>query len=152
MVGSTKWLCGLPSSGKTSIAKEIVTLTDAILLDGDDIRIGLNKELSHSNEDSLENVRRVAHIAELLNKQGKHVVCALVTPTTEMRDLLLSIITNIDLFILDTPLQVCEQRDVKGLYQEGLSKKLLPFEFTHSNATSITTKQNITNSAMDILT
>jgi len=125
----TIWLTGLPCSGKTTVAKEIIKRHPAggIHLDGDLVRESLNKDLGFSEEDRKENIRRVAAMAELLNKQGFHVVCSFVSPTKEIRDIIYDNITRVTLVLLDADVDVCTNRDVKGMYAQAAEGKLQNF-------------------------
>jgi bifunctional enzyme CysN/CysC len=123
--GATVWLTGLPSSGKSTIADELESrLVDegisAYRLDGDNLRHGINGNLGFSAEDRAENVRRTAHVARLLADSGTIAIPSLVSPYAADRDAARAIHEDIGLdFIevfVDTPLEICEQRDAKGLY------------------------------------
>lgn len=118
------WLTGLSGAGKTTIANEI---NIAILkkgyftkhFDGDEIRKGVNSDLKFSDSDRTENIRRIAEISKLFLDSGLVVICSFISPTDEMRNLARQIIGN-DRFIevyVNSSLEVCEQRDTKGLYK-----------------------------------
>ena len=122
--GIVIWLTGLSGSGKTTLAKAVSKhlykngfLTQ--VLDGDNIRLGINNNLSFSTEDRKENVRRTAEIAKLFVDCGVITICCLVSPTKKIRSLAKSIIGEDNFFeiYINTPLNVCEERDVKGLYK-----------------------------------
>ena len=122
--GIVIWLTGLSGSGKTTLAKAVSKhlynngfLTQ--VLDGDNIRLGINNNLSFSTEDRKENVRRTAEIAKLFVDCGVITICCLVSPTEKIRSLAKSIIGEDNFFeiYINTPLNVCEKRDVKGLYK-----------------------------------
>lgn len=122
MDGLTIWLTGLPSAGKTTLARG---LGDRLLraghrvevLDGDVVRTQLTKDLGFSREDRAENVRRVGFVAHLLSRNGVMVVCALVSPYRNERDEVRSLHDGRFLEVhVATPVEVCAQRDVKGLY------------------------------------
>ncbi len=123
--GATVWLTGLSGSGKSTIAVElerrlIAGGRPAYLLDGDNIRHGLNGDLGFSADDRDENVRRVAHVARLLADAGVVAVVPLISPYRAARRLARELHEAADLpfleIFVDTPLDVCEQRDPKGLY------------------------------------
>jgi bifunctional enzyme CysN/CysC len=123
--GATIWLTGLPSSGKSTVADELESrLVDegisAYRLDGDNLRHGINGNLGFSAEDRAENVRRTAHVARLLADSGTIAIPSLVSPYAADRDAARAIHEDIGLefveVFVDTPLEVCEQRDTKGLY------------------------------------
>lgn len=121
------WLMGLSGSGKTTIAKALsekykLEGKKVILLDGDELRKGLNKDLCFSNEDRLENIRRAAEVVQLFLKEEYVVIVAMITPLQEMRAKVKEIIQeNLILIYLSTPLSVCENRDPKGLYLKARS-------------------------------
>jgi adenylylsulfate kinase len=128
------WLTGRPSAGKTTLGnllqKELLDLGHrVIVLDGDSLRTGLNKDLGFSEEDREENIRRVAEVAKLLIANGITVICCLVSPLQYMRDKAKSIIGSSDFneIYIDASVEICTQRDVKGLYAkaaEGVVKNL----------------------------
>ena len=117
------WFTGLPAAGKTTLASALVQALQlrgepACLLDGDELRLGLCRDLGFSPEARHENMRRVAEIARVLHQSGIHAVVALVSPTIDGRALACGII-GADRFLeihVATPLEVCQARDPKGLY------------------------------------
>ncbi|PSN35865.1 Bifunctional 3'-phosphoadenosine 5'-phosphosulfate synthase [Blattella germanica] len=126
--GCTVWFTGLSGAGKTSIAFELEAFLvsrgiPAYGLDGDNIRTGLNKNLGFSKEDREENIRRVAEVAKLFADSGVVSLCSFVSPFSEDREMARKIHKDSDLpffeVFVDTPLNVCEQRDVKGLYKKA---------------------------------
>ncbi len=122
---ATVWITGLSGSGKSTLAFELEKQLFAskhlvYVLDGDNIRHGLNRDLGFSPKDRTENIRRVAEVAKLFNDAGLLVVTAFISPYRQDRDLAREIIGK-DRFIetwLSTELDVCEQRDPKGLYKK----------------------------------
>lgn len=120
------WLTGLSGSGKSTIAKALEIQLNAdgfhtTTLDGDNLRTGLNSGLGFSTEDRRENLRRVAEVAKLLMESGLVVLAAFVSPLKAQRAQVKEIVGAahfVEIFI-DTPLSVCEERDVKGLYQKA---------------------------------
>ena len=123
--GATVWLTGLSGSGKSTIAVELERRLlelgrPAYLLDGDNIRHGLNGDLGFSASDRDENVRRVAHVARLFADAGVVAVVPLISPYRAARRLARELHESAGLpfheIFVDTPLEVCEQRDPKGLY------------------------------------
>jgi bifunctional enzyme CysN/CysC len=123
--GATVWITGLPASGKSTIAGGVERALvergrPALRLDGDNLRHGLNGDLGFGAGDRAENVRRTAHAARLLNEAGVVAVVALVSPYAADRELARRIheeagLAFLEVFV-DTPLDLCEQRDPKGLY------------------------------------
>ncbi len=124
--GATLWLTGLSGSGKSTIAKELEQALIAqghfcYVLDGDNIRHGLNKDLGFSAEDRRENIRRIAEVAALFSDAGLIVITAFISPYRADRDNAREIVGT-DRFLevhVSTPLAVCEQRDPKKLYQKA---------------------------------
>ena len=120
------WLTGLSGSGKSTVAKylERVLFAEGYLpqvLDGDNIRFGINSNLSFSHEDRLENIRRIAEISKLYLHSGIICINSFISPTREMRDLARNIVGPEDFIeiYINAPIEVCEARDVKGLYQKA---------------------------------
>ncbi len=119
----TLWFTGLSGSGKSALANEVekrlnVKGRHTMLLDGDNIRLGLNKNLGFEPEDRIENIRRIAEVAKLMNDAGLIVLTAFISPYESDRKSARDIIGEenfIEVYV-STPLEVCEQRDVKGLY------------------------------------
>jgi adenylyl-sulfate kinase len=119
------WLTGLSGAGKTTIAFLLKERLDAlemvsVVLDGDELRQTINKNLGYTEADRMENVRRAAEIASLLVSNGIISICSFMSPTEEIRALAKSIIGEdqfIEIFVKAT-LQDCVQRDVKGLYAQ----------------------------------
>jgi adenylyl-sulfate kinase len=120
------WLTGLSGSGKSTIANELSVKLHregklAYILDGDNIRMGLNKDLGFSDEDRKENIRRIAEVAKLLSDSGVIVITAFISPFREERDEAKKIIGEdnfIEVYVSAT-LDVCEKRDPKGLYKKA---------------------------------
>ncbi|MEW9582802.1 adenylyl-sulfate kinase [Paraburkholderia sp. DGU8] len=130
----TVWLTGLSGAGKSTIAFELeaqlVSLGHACyVLDGDNIRHGLASDLGFERQDRRENIRRVAHVAQLMNDAGLIVITALISPMREDRAMARSIIGH-DKFIethLFAPLEICVERDPKGLYAKARSGAIASF-------------------------
>ena len=124
--GVTLWLTGLSGSGKSTVAKELERTLIGMghacyILDGDNIRHGLNRDLGFSAEARRENIRRIAEVANLFNEAGLIVITAFISPYREDRDQARVVIGS-DRFLeihISTPLAVCEQRDPKQLYQKA---------------------------------
>ena len=120
----TWWFTGLSGAGKTTLSKawaERLQPQPLVFLDGDELRRGLNNDLGFSERDRLENVRRVAHVARLLNDSGLHALVALVSPTHAGRALAKEVVGAAQFreIYVSTPLGICQQRDTKGLYQRA---------------------------------
>ncbi|MGK0638838.1 adenylyl-sulfate kinase [Schleiferia thermophila] len=120
------WLTGLPGSGKSTIALALQNRLSekgipAVVLDGDDLRQGLNSNLGYTDEDRLENARRAAHVADLLRRQGIWAIAALITPREPMRQLATRIIgtEHCVLVHVKASVETCSKRDPKGLYQKA---------------------------------
>ena len=129
------WFTGLSGSGKTTLGTRLEQALSAQgflvqLLDGDVIRAGINNNLGFSVADRTENIRRVAEVNRLLIDCGIITINCFISPTLEIRELARGIIGETDFLeiYLDSSLEVCEQRDVKGLYKKA-RKGLIP-EFT----------------------
>jgi adenylylsulfate kinase len=128
------WFTGLSGSGKSTIAnllekklheQKIHTYT----LDGDNLRRGLTKELTFSEADRNENLRRTAEVAKLFIDAGTVVLAAFISPYVNMREQIKDIVGKenyIEIFV-NTPLEVCEQRDIKGLYKKARTGELKNF-------------------------
>ena len=135
-VGATIWFTGLSGSGKSSIAsateKLIVTSgRPSYLLDGDNLRLGLNEDLNFSAEDRHENVRRVAEVARLFADAGLVALVPLISPYRDDRENAREIHDRFGLrffeVFVDTPIGVCEERDPKGLYKKARSGEIKGF-------------------------
>jgi adenylylsulfate kinase len=132
--GKVIWLIGLSGSGKSTIAKTIEKklfqegfITQ--LLDGDNLRFGLNGDLTFSSQDRVENLRRTAEVAKLFKESGIITFCSFITPTEASRQKAQAIIGSNDYIevYIDCPLEVCEQRDVKGLYKKARAGEIPDF-------------------------
>ncbi|MDO7712687.1 MAG: adenylyl-sulfate kinase, partial [Schleiferiaceae bacterium] len=132
--GQVLWFTGLSGSGKSSLANATEVALHQLgkhtfLLDGDNLRHGLNGDLGFSNKDRTENIRRVAEVANLMADAGLIVLTAFVSPFEADRQAAANIIGNerfTEIFV-DCPLDVCESRDVKGLYAKARSGKIPDF-------------------------
>lgn len=130
--GFTLWLTGLSGAGKTSIAQALEARLQAQgryveRLDGDTVRQGLTRDLGFSKEDRDKNIERVTYVAKLLSRNGVAVLCAFISPYRAARDLARSETTQFIEVHVHAPLEVCIQRDVKGLYAKALSGELKQF-------------------------
>ncbi len=117
------WFTGLSGSGKTTLAQNLEKLLYkkgllTQLLDGDNIRSGINNNLKYTEADRLENIRRVAEVSKLLINSGVITLNSFISPTKEIRDMAKNIIGKENFFevYVNAPIEVCEERDVKGLY------------------------------------
>src|SRR5208283_2017058 len=134
-VGKTIWFTGLSGSGKSTLSSMLKTVLElkggsVVLLDGDTLRSGLNRDLGFSALDRAENIRRAAEVAKILCDAGHTVLAALITPLESIRQAVRGLFRP-DAFVeifLDCPLAVCETRDPKGLY--GRARKGDIHEFT----------------------
>jgi len=128
------WFTGLSGSGKSTIANAVEAKLNQLhkhtyLLDGDNVRMGLNKGLTFSDEDRVENIRRIGEVAKLFVDAGTIVLTAFISPFQEDRDSVRQLV-NKDEFIevyIDTPLAVCESRDPKGLYIKARNGEIPDF-------------------------
>lgn len=128
------WVVGLSGSGKSTLAKGLENalhhqgyLTQ--ILDGDNLRSGLNKNLTFSEEDRVENIRRAAEVSKLFADCGIITICSLISPTEEIRQLAKSIVGEDKYYevFVNCPIEVCESRDVKGLYKRARKGEVLNF-------------------------
>lgn len=132
--GATIWFTGLSGSGKSTIA---IALEERLsregilcrILDGDNIRTGINRGLGFSEEDRRENIRRIAEVCKLFTDTGIVTLAAFVSPTNELRELAREIIGDEDFveIYVATPLEECERRDVKGLYAKARRGEIRDF-------------------------
>lgn len=128
------WFTGLSGSGKSTVANAVEEMLfnlhkHSYLLDGDNIRHRLNKDLGFSNEDRVENIRRIGEVSKLFVDAGLIVLTAFISPFQEDRVIVRELVDEgefIEIFI-DTPLQVCEQRDPKGLYAKARKGEIVDF-------------------------
>lgn len=120
--GQVVWFTGLSGAGKSTLSfaleRELAQLGfDAEMLDGDELRQGLCRDLGFSTGDRLENVRRIAHVAKLLARNGRIVLVAVISPYQQGRDMARSILPSMIEVFVDAPLATCEERDPKRLYE-----------------------------------
>ena len=159
------WFTGLSGSGKSSIAnileKKLHSMgLHTIILDGDNIRHGLNKDLGFTEADRVENIRRVGEVAKLMVESGLICITAFISPFESERRMIRSLVTK-DEFVeiyVDTPLEICEERDVKGLYAKARAGQLpnftgisSPFEEPKNPEIRIDTIQTSPEVAADII-
>ena len=120
------WFTGLSGSGKTTLASNLekelfFRRFFSQVLDGDNIRAGINNNLGFSEVDRLENIRRISEVSKLLINTGMITICSFISPTHQIREMARSIIGKDDFIeiFLNPPLEVCEKRDTKGLYKKA---------------------------------
>lgn len=165
--GVMLWFTGLSGSGKSTVA---IALERALqdrgllcrILDGDNIRSGINANLGFSAEDRRENIRRIAEVGKLFVDTGIITIAAFISPTEEIRQMAEHIIGRDDFkeIFVSTPLEICEQRDVKGLYARARRGEIqnftgisAPFEAPEHPALSLdTSKLSIEESVKKLLT
>jgi len=129
----TIWMSGLSGSGKSTIANVLETKLfemgyHTYIMDGDNTRLGLNKNLGFSDDDRIENLRRVAEVCKLMNDAGLIVICSFISPFESNRQSSKEIIgeTFLDVFV-DASLEACETRDPKGLYKKARAGEIKDF-------------------------
>ena len=159
------WFTGLPSSGKSTIANELEKKLIAMrartyILDGDNVRMGLCKDLGFSEEDRGENIRRIGEVSKLFVDSGAIVLSAFVSPYIVDRDKVRELVEDgefVEVFV-DAPLEVCEERDVKGLYKkarEGIIKGFTgiddPYEAPPNAEITIDTSKQSLDEAVDTI-
>lgn len=132
------WLTGLSGSGKTTLAialeRELYDEGKLVyVLDGDNVRTGINNNLGFSEEDRKENIRRIAEVAKLFASAGVITICCFVSPTIEIREAARKIIGADDFLevYVNASLESCEKRDVKGLYAKARKGELKDFTGIH---------------------
>jgi adenylylsulfate kinase len=160
------WLTGLSGSGKSTIAqyleKKLFELGFFVqVLDGDNIRDGINKNLGFSEEEREENIRRIAEIAKLYLHSGIITINSFISPTLKIRQLAKNIIGENDFLeiYINAPIEVCESRDVKGLYEKarkGLIKGFTgidsPYEPPQNPSFEIRTDQSDIEESIEVIT
>jgi len=159
------WFTGLSGSGKTTLAanleKELFFRRFFCqVLDGDNIRSGINNNLGFNEEDRLENIRRIAEVSRLMINAGIITICSFISPTDQIRTLARNIIGENDFIeiFLNPPMEVCEERDVKGLYKKaraGIIKDFTgisaPFEAPDSPDLEIDTSTTSIKESVDMI-
>jgi len=127
------WMVGLSGSGKSTIARALENQLHknghlTALLDGDNLRTGVNNNLAFSRDDRRENIRRAAEVSKLFALNGVITICSLISPTKEIRNMAKQIIGDkyFEVYI-NCPLEVCEKRDVKGLYAKARKGEIPDF-------------------------
>jgi adenylyl-sulfate kinase len=130
--GFTMWFTGLPCSGKSAVADRVAAALKergvrVERLDGDVVRKDLTRDLGFSKKDRDENIRRVTFVAKLLSRNGVAVLTSFISPYREMRDRARSETTNFVEVYAKCPIEVCMQRDVKGMYQKAIRGEIKEF-------------------------
>lgn len=159
------WFTGLSGSGKSTLAVQLEAALHAqgfktYLLDGDNIRSGLNKDLAFTDDARVENIRRISEVCKLFVDAGVVLLSAFISPFQADRELVKNIVGKnnyIEVFV-DTPLEICEQRDVKGLYKKARAGEVKnftgissPYERpTHPDVIISTAKMSVEDS-LDLL-
>lgn len=160
----TIWLTGLSGSGKSTLAnaleKRLASMgKHTMLLDGDNIRMGLNRNLGFSEADRIENIRRIAEVAKLMNDAGLIVLTSFISPFAQDRRRAKEIIGDsfIEVYV-STPLEECERRDVKGLYAAARAGKIeqftgisSPYEVPRDPQITIDTSKHSVEECVDLL-
>lgn len=131
--GMVLWMVGLSGSGKSTIARAVENelhqkgiLTK--LLDGDNLRTGVNNNLGFSADDRKENIRRAAEVSKLFKESGVVTICSLISPTEDIRQQAKDIIgDNFHVVYVNAPFEVCAERDVKGLYAKAIAGEIKNF-------------------------
>ncbi len=128
------WMTGLSGSGKSTIANALETRLHALghhtfLLDGDNVRHGLNRDLGFTDADRVENIRRISEVARLMSDAGLIVITSFISPFISERQMARELMAEGEFFeiYIDTPLQVCEKRDEKGLYAKARAGQIKNF-------------------------
>ena len=130
--GHIVWFTGLSGAGKSTLCCALQVELElrghrSKVLDGDEIRCGLCADLGFTQADRTENIRRVAHVAEILASTGLFVLVAVICPFQSLRDMIRVISPDMIEVFVDAPLVTCEQRDTKGLYRRARLGELLNF-------------------------
>jgi adenylylsulfate kinase len=150
------WLTGFSGSGKSTVANQLeIALFEkgvrSFCLDGDNTRLGINKDLGFSSADRTENIRRVAEMAKLFLESGTIVITSFISPLISDREMAKKIIGSTDFVevFINCPLEICEQRDVKGLYSKARKGEIKdftgidsPFEAPLNSDIELFTNQN----------
>jgi adenylylsulfate kinase len=158
--GITLWFSGLSGSGKSTLSKLLEKKLfelghKTVLLDGDNTRMYLNRDLGFSLEDRQENIRRIAEVCKILNDSGIITLSCFISPTEEIRDLAESIIgeSNFYLIYTNSSVETCIERDPKGLYKKAIEYKIpdftgisSPFEVPLNHFIEVSTEMSIEES------
>lgn len=139
--GTTIWLTGMSGAGKTTIAEEIKSreaFENIVIIDGDDLRKGINSNLGFTDKDRNENVFRASHICKILNDNGIDVMACIMSPTEEQRTIAKSVISKDKFFLtyVMCDIKTLVERDTKGLYQKylrGEVKNMVGFDLPYED-------------------
>lgn len=159
------WLTGLSGSGKSTIAQHLERKLHnngfiAQVLDGDNIRSGINNNLGFSPEDRQENIRRIAEIAKLYLNSGIITINSFISPTRAIRQMAKDIVGTDDFveIYINTPLEICEARDVKGLYKKARKGEIkgftgidAPYEAPQNPELDVKTAQMTIEESVDVI-
>jgi adenylylsulfate kinase len=159
------WMTGLSGSGKTTIAKGLEKKLHGqgilcAVLDGDNVRTGINNNLGFSEEDRIENIRRIAEVTKLLLDCGIIAINCFVSPTKDIRELARTIIGKNDFYevYINASFEECTKRDVKGLYRKALNGEIrnftgldAPFDIPEHPALEIKTAEHSIEESVDAL-
>ena len=159
------WLTGFSGSGKSTVANQLeIALFEkgvrSFCLDGDNTRLGINKDLGFSSADRTENIRRVAEMAKLFLESGTIVITSFISPLISDREMAKKIIGSTDFVevFINCPLLICEQRDVKGLYAKARKGEIKdftgidsPFEAPLNSDIELFTNQNSSQECVEII-
>lgn len=132
MKGFTLWFTGLPSSGKSTLARRVEEVLlergmNVEVLDGDEVRENLSKGLGFSKEDRDTNIRRIGFVAKLLSRNGVVAITAAISPYRDVRDEMRRAIGRFVEVYVEAPIDVLKERDVKGLYKKALAGEIKHF-------------------------
>ena len=132
MKGYTLWFTGLPSSGKSTLARMVETRLTHMgfhteVLDGDEVRLRLSKGLGFSKEDRDENIRRISYVANIITRCGGIAITCAISPYREIRDEARKEIGRFVEIYVKCPIEECIKRDVKGLYKRAISGEIANF-------------------------
>jgi adenylylsulfate kinase len=130
--GYTLWFTGLPSSGKSTLARMVETRLTHMgfhteVLDGDEVRLRLSKGLGFSKEDRDENIRRISYVANIITRCGGVAITCAISPYREIRDEARKEISRFVEIYVKCPIEECIKRDVKGLYKRAISGEIANF-------------------------
>lgn len=160
----TIWMTGLSGAGKSTLANELEKRLismgkHTMLLDGDNVRMGLNKDLGFKENDRIENIRRVAEVSKLMNDAGLIVLTSFISPFRQDRQSAREIIGDsfVEVYI-STPLEECEKRDVKGLYRKARNGQIgnftgisSPYEIPENPEITVDTSKHSVSECIDII-